>query len=426
MDVSKAKYRLALKRYSPIEMAKYAFKYTSFYKEYYKGYNLENFDEIPMLTKHDIIGRSPYELLSNEYKNKVFLYGETSGSSGAPTPSFFTQEDFRKWISLSSLSLFIPNIKAILDKNRTVVNGLTFGFTVAGFSIGAFMQNCGALVAQLGSRSTIAMPERMSKTIAKLCPSIICSTPLDFMIWMSIIKEDQEKDYDRTVDNIKMLLSTAEPCSLSRKRQIENYFNLRHVNIYASVDGFFSIPCICGELHVLDELHYIQLYNDKLKCIGSRGTGRLCFTNLFRKTTPMVKYLLDDLVTVEKSSCVYGFKKSIKPHGRYELSLNINNKLVGNLDFEEIIYRHGLFMDYRVEVYEDSMLIKVEEYMDAKKDYNLKALEEEMVKNYGLKCKIILLPTGTLVDYRRVRETKSIIKVIDKRKSSKQQFPRIL
>lgn len=411
---------------TPEEMATYAYHNTELYNRKYKNVDISNFEELPLLSKYDLVDVSPYDLLSKEFKDKVILYGETSGSSGAATPSFFTQKEFEGLIYLSTLSPLIGIINEKIKDNRVAVNGLTFGYTIAGFSFGAMLQKQGILVAQLGSRSSIAVPERTAKAIVKLMPSIICSTPLDFMCWMEIIRLDHKEHYENIRKELKFLLSTAEPCAISRQKQIEKYFNIKHINVYASVDGFLSLPCTCGEMHTIPGVHHIELYDENLNYIGQEGTGRLCFTQLIKKSTPMVKYLLDDYVTIYPSTCDKGFKRSIRPHGRYELTVNINNKLVGNLDFEEIIYRHGLFFDYRVEIGEEEIFIVVEEYAEEKQNYTIIELEEEVMSEFKMKCSVNVCAQGELTKFREVRMSKSVIKVIDKRANATQILPTIL
>ncbi|MDP4144275.1 MAG: 4Fe-4S binding protein [Bacillota bacterium] len=407
--------------------AKYAKKNTDFYQKYYKNYDTNNFSGLPLLTKYDLIGVSPYELLNKKFQKEVVHYGETSGSSGAPTPAFFTKNEILSLVSfVSAFSPYSNILKNTAKENRTAVNVLTFGYTIAGFSFGTLLQKFGFMVAQLGSRSTIALPERNAKTIIKLTPSTICSTPLDFMSFMEIIRLDFPEKYTKVKNNLKILLSTAEPCSVSRQKQIEKHFGIHHINTYASVDGFASIACPCGEKHILDKLHHIELYDKDMNYIGSKGTGRLSYTTLMKKSTPMVKYLLDDLVTIHDSNCPYGYKKSIKPHGRYELSIDMNNKIWGNLDFEEIIYSFGLFMDYSLTIEESEINLTLEEYPSAKDDYNIFGLKKRLEDDTNLKCNIKLVSFGKLTEFRKVREAKSIVKVIDNRESSRQSIPDIL
>lgn len=418
---------LKLKGKTALEMARYAFAHTKFYNKLYKDNPLDKFENLPVVTKYDFMGMSPYDLLSDEFKDKVILYGETSGSSGSPTPAFFTKSDFEGLISLSLLSPFASELKRTAKQNRIAINGLTFGFTIAGFSFGSILQRAGFLVAQLGTRSTIATPERMARTIVKLRPSIISGTPLDFMSWLKIIKTDYPNDYAEVVKSLKFLISTAEPCALSRQRQIEKYFNITHINTYASVDGLVSLQCPCGEMHLIENLLDVELFNGKMEPIGPYGTGRLCFTNLVRKSTPMVRFLLDDLVTVKETKCRYGYRKSIQPHGRYELSVDINNHTLGNLDFEDIIYRYGLFMNYNVEIYPNRINLTIEKYDEfSENNSDLSGLCNEIFRVTGIDCSISIVPLGEITAYRKIREAKSIIKVADRRKESRQEMPSTL
>lgn len=410
----------------PEKMAIYAQEKTKFYKKLYEGHSLKDINQIPIVTKKNL-PKSPYDMLSEDFKNKVSLYGSTSGSTGTPTPSFLTPDDFKKLIALSSFSPYTKDVKEILKNNRTAICSLAFGFTIAGLSFKELLERAGALVAPLGSRSTIATPTRIAKSIGLLLPSIIAATPYDFMTFMEILRIDDPKAYKDSLDKLKSVMSTAEPCSQSREKQIKKYFNLDYyINTYASVEGLVTIPCPCGEMHILENLYDMRLYDENLEYIGDEGKGRLCFTSQLRKTTPLINYLLDDLVTIKKSNCKYGYKKSINPHGRYELSLNLNNQLWGNLDFEEIIYKHGLFMTYFIDVYEDKMIIRLEEYPIAKSEYSLEKLSSEMKKATGLKCIVQLLPLEKLTNLREPRKSKPIIKVKDHRLGSYQEFPTIL
>lgn len=420
---------LKLRGSSPLGMARYASAHTKFYNRLYTGFSLDNFEDLPVVSKYDLTGVSPYDLLSDEFRDRVYIYGETSGSSGSPTPAFFTRKDFEGLVSLSLLSPYASSLKEAARENRMAVNGLTFGFTIAGFTFGAILQKAGFTVAQLGARSTIATPERMARTIVKLKPSAISATPLDFMSWMKITKADFPDDYEDVVGNIRFLLSTAEPCARSRQNRIEELFDLTHINTYASVDGFVSLQCPCGEMHLIDNLLKIELFDGDMNPLGPFGKGRLCFTNLLRRSTPMVRYLLDDLVTVKRSDCKHGYRKSIYPHGRYELSVDINDRTMGNLDFEEIIYRHGLFMNYGIEIKEDEVNINLEEYDIKNNDNNLygpSGIKDEVEAATGLRCRLNMVPLGELTPYRMVRSAKSVIKVVDMRNASRQDLPIVL
>ncbi|MDI6751944.1 MAG: phenylacetate--CoA ligase family protein [bacterium] len=412
---------LKLKALSPEDMAEYARRNTLFHRSLYGDKRVSDFKQLPLVTKAMTRDASPYDRLSSELKNKVIWYAETTGSTGSPTPVFYTKQEFNGAYLLSLLSPYNAPLKAMLKENRTCLNGLALEFTIAGASFADMLVKNGGLVINAGSRSTIGPPTRIADAIVRLKPSIIAGAPLDFLCWMRIIKEDYPKEYDNVVDNLKILLSTAELCSDSRVAQIQKEFGIAHINTYACVEGFFTLTCPCKEKHILPA-YYVELFDENLNLIGEYGKGRICITNLLKKSTPFVRYLLDDLVVISPSTCPYGFKKSVIPKGRYELSVKINDELYNVDCFEEIIFKYGLFGDYNLYLFDDRIELELEEYGKM----CLEGLEEEFQRSFNLPTKIKIQNFGKLTAYRQVRVSKPILKLTDKRASSTQKIPDVL
>jgi phenylacetate-CoA ligase len=410
---------LKLRRLTPVAMATHARRHTAHYARAYADWDGKTFEQLPLLTKKIARELSPYDLLARPYRDKVFLYGETTGSSGSPTPSFFTRREFHAATLLAYITPYYDILKDVLVENRTCVNGLAFGFTVAGPSFGDMLANLGGLVAHVGSRSTLATPLRIARCIARLKPSVIAATPGDFLAWMRILSEEYPADYDAVVSELKVLLSTAELCATARQRRIEEHFSIRHIDVYACVEGFFSLPCPCGACHVLDAYHP-EVLDEGGRLLGREGTGRFVFTNLLKRSTPMVRYLLDDWVTVRASSCPYGFATSVEPHGRFELTARLGEERFGIRHFEEEIFHHGLFGDYRVEILPERLRLTLESYAgDPDRDVLVKGLRAR----FGKDVELDLVPYGELTDYRAVRESKPILRLADHRPASEQTIP---
>lgn len=409
---------LRLKALSPVGMARYARRHTDHYRRAFAGWDGEDFRKLPLLTKSTARGVSPYDLLAKPLARKVHLYGETTGSLGSPTPAFFTPREFRAATLLAYITPWHDLLAGALRANRTCVNGLTFGFTVAGMSFGDLLVNLGGLVANVGSRSTLATPERVASAIARLRPSVIAATPGDFLAWMRILEEDHPRACDAVRRELKVLLSTAELCAPSRVRRIEERFGIRHIDVYACVEGFFSLPCPCGEKHVLDAYHE-EVLDESLRPIGREGTGRFAFTNLVKRSTPMVRYLLDDWVTLSRSDCPFGFRRSVVPHGRYEMTFLVGKERIGTRHVEEEIFRHGLFGDYEVRLRGDRCRLVLEEYGGGDAEQARKSLSALLAADVDLR----LVPYGALSSYREVRRTKPILRVLDERATSSQRVP---
>ncbi|MHC4576433.1 MAG: phenylacetate--CoA ligase family protein [Planctomycetota bacterium] len=411
---------LGLRKLSPLAMARYARRHTQHYARAYADWDGKTFEALPLLTKATAREISPYDLLARPLARRVRWYGETTGSSGSPTPSFFTRAEFHAATLLAYITPYYGRLREILSSNRTCVNGLAFGFTVAGMSFGDLMANLGGLVANVGSRSTLATPCRIARCIGRLRPAIIAAAPCDFLAWMRILREDFPDDYEPAVSALRALLSTAELCAPSRVKRIEEHFDIEHVDIYACVEGFFSLPCPCGEKHVLPA-YYPEVLDEGGKLLGTRGTGRFAFTNLLKRSTPMVRYLLDDWVTVRDSACPFGFKTSVEPHGRFELTVALGGERFGVRYFEDELFRHGLFGDYQVEVLPDRCRITAETYAGDVPDRG--AMRTALADRFGLNVELELVPYGALTAYREVRASKPILRLADRRPASDQTVP---
>ncbi|MFZ2955810.1 MAG: 4Fe-4S binding protein [Candidatus Ozemobacteraceae bacterium] len=406
---------------NPIGMARYAFDQTKFYRRLY-GAPPEDFSTLPLVLKQDIGSCDPYDVLSREMADSVAWYGETTGSTGCPTPSFLTEKEFHAARVISKVTPHVGALDRVLAENRAVINGLTFGFTVAGMTFGDFLMHHGGMVANVGTRSTIATPERMARAFTRIRPSILTGTPIDFLCWARILKEDYPKEASGILSELKIFLSTAELCSSARSRALMKEFNLLHIDIYACVEGFFSLPCPCGEKHILP-IYHTELCDADLKVTGLFGEGRFIFTNLLKKSTPLVRYLLDDFVTLYQSRCPHGFTRSIEPHGRWELTVLLNNKRLGVRHFEEAIFRHGLFGDYRVVLTDNLIEVTAEEYGSHDP---VTGMEERLSTEFGLKTTVKIVPFGVITPYREVRRTKPILKIEDRRSCSTQKIPEFL
>jgi phenylacetate-CoA ligase len=414
---------MRLKASSPAGLARFAKYHTAFYKRFYAGLDENDFRALPLLRKEEVRDVSPYDLLSDRYRDSVMYYGETTGSLGSPTPSFYTEREFKNARLMSHLSPYGPYLKQSLAENRTAVNGLAFGFTVAGMSFGDVLANSGAMVANVGSRSTLATPERIGRALVRLRPSVVAAAPIDFLSWARIAREDYPERWEAAFSRLRVLMTTAELCSPQRVRRIEEHFGVVQINTYACVEGFFALACPCGRQHVLDA-YDAEVLDERLERASEFGSGRFVFTNLVKKSGPLIRYLLDDQVTIERCDCPYGYEKSIFPHGRWELSVLLGGERLNVAHFEDAIFEHGLFGDYRVNVYDDRLEVTLEDYAAAPEA--AERVKDGLQKRFGLPVTVEVVPFGKLTAYRAVRASKPLLKLVDRRSTSTQQTPEVM
>jgi len=413
--------------FSKEKMARYAYKNTAFYKKLYAhsmSGEAASFEELPLALKSTINDSSPFDLLSDKLKDSVFKYAETTGSTGSPTPSFFTPQEFGGSVKLTKLSPHLAFLDQIRKKNRRAVCGLACGFTIAGPSFQQILDHYGFVTANVDARTTIAPPERVARLLVRFKPSVIAAAETDFLAWMKVVEEDYPQDYQEVVDNLKCLLSTAELCSENRSLQISQRFDIIHIDNYACVEGYFSVPCLCGEKHIIPVYH-TEVLSEDLTSTGEYGSGRFAFTNLIRKSTPLVRYLLDDYVTIYPSQCPFGFKKSIQPHGRYELTVEIEGNRFGTRHFEDCLFQDVLFGEYGISVYNHEIEVDAEVY-DHSGPVDIDKIQKDFEKRFRLKTRVNLYHYGTIRNYREIRKSKPLLRLTDLRADSTQEVPQYL
>ena len=92
--------------------------------------------------------------------------------------------------------------------------------------------------------------------------------------------------------------------------------------------------------------------------------------------------------------------------------------------FENAIFRHGLFGDWRVVVTEDRLEVVLEDY--AAPAGAAAAVEGGLEERFGLPATVELVPFGEITEYREPRRTKPILKVEDRRPGATQERPKLL
>ena len=92
--------------------------------------------------------------------------------------------------------------------------------------------------------------------------------------------------------------------------------------------------------------------------------------------------------------------------------------------FENLVFRRGLFGDFRVVIREDGISVKLEDY--AAPPGAADAVGRDFVSRFKMPVNVELVPFGAITDYREPRKSKPILKVEDQRAASTQERPTLL
>lgn len=96
------------------------------------------------------------------------------------------------------------------------------------------------------------------------------------------------------------VVSVAEVLSSMDEKRLESGFQQKIFQIYQCTEGFLGFTCSHGTLHLNEDLLIFEKeYIDDVRFIP-------IITDLFRKTQPIIRYRLDDILVEKKTPCPCG------------------------------------------------------------------------------------------------------------------------
>jgi len=118
---------------------------------------------------------------------------------------------------------------------------------------------------------------------------------------------------------IKLVISYAEVLEEEDKKKIAKVFRTRVHEIYQASEGQIGSTCRCGNLHINEDLVFVELYDENDKPVVTPGVvaRRMILTNLVNRAQPLIRYEMNDVIVLgEKCPCGSSFRVIAKVIGR--------------------------------------------------------------------------------------------------------------
>ena len=301
------------------------------------------------------------EMCSVPEEDVIFM-ATSSGSTGVPTVSPFTQEDFDLWQDTEARLFW----QAGMRPNDRYVHGLNFALYVGGPGvIGA--QRLGALAIWVG-----AVPsDRLIFVLKQYQPTVIWTSPS--YAW-TLGQKIKEKGLDPKTDfNIKTIIVAGEPGGSikSTREAIEDLWGADVRDFFGLSDIYGACAAMCevkDGLHIVEDQILVETVDPNTGEVLEPGsTGELTYTTLCKKARPMIRFRSGDIgyVTTEKCECGRTHARMKKVRKRSDDMLIIRGTNVFPSQVEDILSGiKGVTPFYRIEVDNetglDRMKIKVE------------------------------------------------------------------
>ncbi len=342
------------------EIVNYAYNNTVYYKKSFdeagvKPEDIESLKDIaklPFIDKQTErttqgIGSMVGELCAVDEKDIVFI-SASSGSTGVPTISPFTQKDFDEWMNIESRLMF----QAGMRKHDRYMHGINFSLFVGGPCVlGA--QRLGAM----GIWSGTLPSDRLLYIIQQFKPTFIQTTP-SYALYLG--ETAKKKGIDPKSLSVKRIIVAGEPGGSipATRKAIEALWDAKLIEFYGLSDIFGACAGMCDEqdgLHLAEDHILVETVDPKTGEVLPDGeTGELVFTSIRKHARPMIRFRTGDIGYVDKSICKCG-RTSARIHivGRKDDMFIVSGVNIFPSDVETVLRDfEGITGEYRIHVFE--------------------------------------------------------------------------
>jgi phenylacetate-CoA ligase len=288
------------------EQLKWAYDHVPFYKESFDKHGIkpaefttiEDLKKFPFTLKTDLAISYPYGMLAVPFNDLVRIHA-SSGTTGKPSPGFYTQHDLDQWTECMARGLWAQEVRP--DSVFQNANGMGLFTGGLGFHQGAL--RIGAIILPTGTGMTERQLTLMQDfgTTALTCTASYCLTIL-------------ERAEQLGIDMSKLKLKTghfgAEPWSEEMRRDIEQRGQMKayeHYGLTEMMGPGVAFNCENYRLHINEDHVYPEIIDPTtLEPLPPGEKGELVFTALKRKGMPLIRYRTRDICTMRKDMCECG------------------------------------------------------------------------------------------------------------------------
>lgn len=368
------------------EHLEFAYQNSPYYKASFREHgvfpddlkNLEDLYKFPLIDKkveRDRQVASPLlgDLVAVEEEDVVFV-SASSGSTGVPTLSPFTKEDFSEFQDVQSRLFWAAGMRP----SDRYVHALNFTLFVGGPDvIGA--QNLGALCIWAGTIQS----DRLLFILREFQATMIWTTP-SYAWFLGETAQKQGIDLHRDLAIRKIIVAGEPGGSIPATRKaIEELWNADLYDFYGISDIFGACAGMCEKkdgLHLAEDHIYVETIDPvTLEPVPDGEKGELVFTTLRKRARPLIRFRTGDIGTVNREQCECGRTLArISITGRIDDMIIVSGVNIFPSDIEYIVRNiPGLTGEYRITVVEENHIAKFD--IEAERSVHTTVSDEYLV-----------------------------------------------
>ncbi|MBI5681426.1 MAG: phenylacetate--CoA ligase [Methanobacterium sp.] len=406
------------------DVVKRAYENVPYYKKRFDELNikpsdiktLKDIEKLPFTEKSDLRAAYPFGMFAVP-EDEIIEVHTSSGTTGKPTVSGYTQKDIKIWGEVMARALTMAGA----TKKDFIQNAYGYGLFTGGLGVHYGTQEIGATIVPISAGNTMRQLEIMTD----FGTTIISCTP-SYALYLA---EVAEKEGINT-NEIKLRAGVfgAEMWTEEMRNEIEKRLNIIALNIYGLTEIIGpGVAMECedkGGLHISDDHFYPEIIDSKtLKTLSEGEKGELILTTLTREGMPIIRFRTKDLTSLKTGKCKCGrtLIKMDRITGRTDDMLKIRGVIVFPSQIEKALLKiEGLEPIYQIIITRPHHLDELEVHVETSEKLfsdEVKHVEEakKMIENH-IHSEIGLRVNVTLVEPQSIpRSEGKAVRVIDKR-----------
>jgi phenylacetate-CoA ligase len=287
---------------------------------------------LPFTTKEDLRDAYPFELLAVP-REELCRYGESTGTTGPPTSSFFTVDD---WMA-GNVGVERA-LRPFFGPGDLVFVAIPYELTFASYDLDRALERLGATVVPVGALNDVCPFERTARMLQTLHPTGLVCTPTRALRFFDLI---ESQGGDPRAVGLRTLLYVGETCAPARLEKIARLWGIRLISAYGATEtNSLALPCAHGQLHLSEDRYLFEVVDPESgEALGAgEQRGELVLTSLLSRAMPLLRYRTGDMVTLLAAECACGDRRRVlRHHGRVEDRFQVGARTLLRIEVEEVI-----------------------------------------------------------------------------------------
>jgi phenylacetate-CoA ligase len=261
--------------------------------------SLDDLARLPLTTRQDLRDGYPYDTFAVPLRDVVRIHS-SSGTTGAPTVSGYTQNDIHNWSELAARVLAAGGV----EKEDVVQVLFGSGLFAAGFGFQYGAELIGASMVPV----LIDSPERQ---IAVMRDFKVTALVGNAGYALSLAERLEQANVNSRALSLRVGLFGGEPWPEKVRAEIEGRLGITATDYYglnevASPGVSWECECRCG-LHIAEDHFIAEILDPKTGEVLQPGQeGELVLTTLTREALPLIRYRTGDVASLDFGPCECG------------------------------------------------------------------------------------------------------------------------